>query len=759
MPRVTHNGDRPAHTLPSPFDNYSPHFHAENLFAARDSPGAKSSPEETTMRDLAVGATDPAHRLVLLFAMLIVLAGCCGSPSFYPGPATTPVLKTRLMGGQQPISGASVQLYAVGDTGYGTGATPLLATPVTSDQYGDFSVPPGAYTCPANDPEMYWVASGGNSGGGTNPAITLMAPLGPCQNWTYPFVAIDEVTTIASVWALAPFMSYGAQVGTAPSNTEGLATAFTNIGYLADVATGYSPGTSAPQGITIPVAEINTMADILAACANSGGTGSASCSSLFNYTTPPGGTAPQNTLDAALNMVLNPNLNVSGLFDLPLPDAPFEPTLSSPPASWSMGNAIVENPVPAISSLSPSSLPAGSPPQTLTINGSGFLASSTVTFNGTGRAATYIGSSQLTIALTSADLATAGSYPVVVSNPVPGGGTSAAASFNVTSTTPVIVNVSPVSPAGYQGNGIAVQGSMAYISTAGTGSQNGARSLSIVSLATPAAPTIVSTTSSGLTSDMAGIAVSGSYAYVPYRSASGTNFQVWNVSNPQSPFVAGSTSISCPAGMFPFGPPAVYGNDIYVSCFEGEVTTTGAFFIVDVSNPAAPSVAGSVSVTSTYQPLSLAIWEQNLYVVATQGGVTSDYVLLYSIQDPAAPSLLATESIPHSPQSVAAQGTTALVPIYDLAELQVIDFSSPSSPQAYSVSLAPCRPMEVAMALGNLALVTCDSPGGVAEVSLSTSPATYVGAALSGTVFNFIAPSGSFVYAVDGSGNFETIAF
>jgi hypothetical protein len=280
----------------------------------------------------------------------------------------------------------------------------------------------------------------------------------------------------------------------------------------------------------------------------------------------------------------------------------------------------------------------------------------------------------------------------------------------------------------------------------------------IVSLETAGAPTILSVTSSGLASDMGGIVVSGNYAYVPYESASGTNFQVWNVSNPRSPSVVGSASITCPAGMYPFQNPALYAGYVYVSCWESEVTTTGAFVIVDVSNPASPVVTRSVSVTATYQPISFAIWEQNLSVVATQGGSTSDYVLLYSIEDPTSPQLLATESVPHSPQWVAAEGTEALIPIYDGMELQVIDFSNPSSPQTASASLGSCHPMNLAVYQGNLALVTCDSPGGVAEVNLATAGRpSYLGTTLSGTVFNFLTASGSYLYGVDASGNFETV--
>lgn len=89
---------------------------------------------------------------------------------------------------------------------------------------------------------------------------------------------------------------------------------------------------------------------------------------------------------------------------------------------------------PAVTSLLPASLQVGAAPGTLTINGTGFLGTSTVTFNGVGHTATFVSASQLTISLTLADLAVAGSYPVVVTNPAPGGGASAAANFSVAST-------------------------------------------------------------------------------------------------------------------------------------------------------------------------------------------------------------------------------------------------------------------------------------------------------------------------------------
>lgn len=100
------------------------------------------------------------------------------------------------------------------------------------------------------------------------------------------------------------------------------------------------------------------------------------------------------------------------------------------------GGGQTNNPVPSISSLSPTQQAAGSTSQTLTINGTGFVSSSTVTYNGVAHIATYGSASQLTTTLSANDMAATGSFPVIVTNPTPGGGASGAVNFNVVSGTP-----------------------------------------------------------------------------------------------------------------------------------------------------------------------------------------------------------------------------------------------------------------------------------------------------------------------------------
>ena len=108
-------------------------------------------------------------------------------------------------------------------------------------------------------------------------------------------------------------------------------------------------------------------------------------------------------------------------------------------------NFAVNNPAPTLSSLSPASAVAGSGAQTLTLNGTNLLASSTVTYNGVGHAATFVSSTQLTISLSATDQATTGSYAVVVTNPGPGGGASSPLNFAVNNPAPTLSSLSPAS--------------------------------------------------------------------------------------------------------------------------------------------------------------------------------------------------------------------------------------------------------------------------------------------------------------------------
>jgi hypothetical protein len=108
-------------------------------------------------------------------------------------------------------------------------------------------------------------------------------------------------------------------------------------------------------------------------------------------------------------------------------------------------NFAVSNPVPSITTLSPSGALVGGAAFTLTVNGTGFVNGSTVNFNSSARTTTFVSSTQVTAAITAADVAAAGVFPVAVTNPAPGGGTSTAVNFSVTNPPPTIATIAPTS--------------------------------------------------------------------------------------------------------------------------------------------------------------------------------------------------------------------------------------------------------------------------------------------------------------------------
>ena len=247
-------------------------------------------------------------------------------------------------GGQQPVSGSTVQLYAVTTEGYNAPATALLTVPVTSAASGSFSIT-GDYSCTGVD-QVYIVATGGNPGlpGNTNNgALALMAALGSCStllaNANTTFINLNEVTTIAGAWSLARFMSSPTNAGTSATNVLGVENAFATANKIASLSTGTAPGPALPAGATLPVAEVNTLANILSSCVNSNGstTSGTACATLFAAATPPGGSAPTDTLTAALNIAHNPGNSVSALFALAAPSAVFQPALTAAPANWLIG--------------------------------------------------------------------------------------------------------------------------------------------------------------------------------------------------------------------------------------------------------------------------------------------------------------------------------------------------------------------------------------------------------------------------------------
>jgi streptogramin lyase len=279
-------------------------------------------------------------------------------------PAVITPLRGIVRGGQQPVQQSEVYLFQVNTTGYGspnsskpllnsnTGHSGTYGNYVLTNSTGGFSIGSTEYTCTSGT-QVYLYSVGGNAGFGTNTAVGLMTVLGQCgSNNSFTglpsTIEMNEVTTVAAAYALAGFAANSTAINATEisgSNTSAAATGMKNAAAtaasLADIGTGLAQSTTAAGNGTVPTSEINTLADILAACVNSSGSTSSSCSTLFTNAKSGGssGTAPSDTATAAINIAHNPIANISNLFALATSTSPFLPILSTAPNDWTVSIA------------------------------------------------------------------------------------------------------------------------------------------------------------------------------------------------------------------------------------------------------------------------------------------------------------------------------------------------------------------------------------------------------------------------------------
>src|ERR1700734_1908642 len=104
--------------------------------------------------------------LQIFVPALLLITGCAlnsKSPQSSSTMPTAPPFPGRVLGGQQPVNGAAIQLYAVATNADGASSTPLLTNSVTTNTAGQFTIT-GLYTCPTPQTLVYITATGGNPG-------------------------------------------------------------------------------------------------------------------------------------------------------------------------------------------------------------------------------------------------------------------------------------------------------------------------------------------------------------------------------------------------------------------------------------------------------------------------------------------------------------------------------------------------------------------------------------------------------------------
>ena len=327
--------------------------------------------------------------LVVLVGAMSIVTGCANfantASSADPFNAGGK-MKGVMYGGNQPISNATVSLYAAGTTGYGSAGTLYATTTTASDGSGSFQFTqvsqsagtPGptspvsaAYGCPATgNPQMYLLASGGNPGAGTNAASAQIVAIGPCSTVGNLFINMNEVTTVATMAAMQQYFNPTGDTLGSPNTAQallGFSNAQAGIANLANIATGAALSSNTPSssvtGVTLTAtpetAKINTLANIIAACVNSAGAVNPAdpCSMLFANAVPQTAaltSQPSATFSTATDVVqaiyymfTNPTESqdngssgkLSKLFALSGTTPPFQPTLATQPLDWTVGIA------------------------------------------------------------------------------------------------------------------------------------------------------------------------------------------------------------------------------------------------------------------------------------------------------------------------------------------------------------------------------------------------------------------------------------
>ena len=329
---------------------------------------------------------------LVLLSLLLVLLGCAQNGSGITsdsdageqgaGQSVRSVISGTVHGGQQPVIGSHIYLFAANSLAYGGSGIPPVSLNasvsllnnvpgkttldssggptngdyfVTTDASGAFSLT-GDYQCTTGS-QLYLYALGGNPGAGNNAAIGELAALGSCTSpsslaATFPFVTINEATTVAAAYTFAGFATDATHVssGLSALAQTGIANAFANAANLVNVATGTVRSTIPSGNAIVPQTTINTLANILSACVNST-SAVTTCANLFGNISTSSILASRatETATAAIYIAQNPGVNVASLFNYVTASAPFQPVLNAAPNDFTIGlhftGAVIENPL------------------------------------------------------------------------------------------------------------------------------------------------------------------------------------------------------------------------------------------------------------------------------------------------------------------------------------------------------------------------------------------------------------------------------
>jgi sugar lactone lactonase YvrE len=274
----------------------------------------------------------------------------------------------------------------------------------------------------------------------------------------------------------------------------------------------------------------------------------------------------------------------------------------------------INNPNPQISGVSPNTVTTIDGGMVVTITGTGFVSTSSVTWNGNSRVTSYVSGTQLQFQLLPVDVTAAGSAQISVSNPTPGGGTASPNPIMIVYAVPAISSLNPpAAVAGgpsfiltVNGSGFAPSSMVQYNGAPRATTYVSSTALTVVvtatDIATPATAqiTVVTGTPGGGTAAPKTLTISN-YAAPTITSINPTSITV------NSPDTALSIQGS---GFTTFSTVQVNGGNVTVNSWSANylfatvpaatLTTVGSLSVT-VSSPG-PLVSGPVSISVTPNP-------------------------------------------------------------------------------------------------------------------------------------------------------------
>lgn len=392
--------------------------------------------------------------LVLAFP-LFVLIGCSSGTSSSSGQTNNVVPAIASISPSSLNAGAAAQNITVTGTGFTSGSvvffggTPLQTTYISSTSL-QAAVPASLL---ANGQTASITVANTSSGGGTS-SVTSFAVNAPSPQISA--ITPNNLLQSSSGTLLVTGTGFEAN-SSALWNGSARATTFVNATTLQVYISGTDTSTAGSAQVTVN---------------NPGPGGSTTAPTSVVIFPPPsiGSLSPSTVAagSAAIQLTVTGNNFVSGstvlldgtsLVTTYLSATSLRATVAaSALANARNGSVTVHNPDPTAADSSPATLPITSPVPTLTaltpvsvatgvaatvtLAGTGFTANSSALWNGSARTTTYVSSTSLRIALTTTDLGTAGTGQITISNPTPGGGTSAAQTLNIV-TPPSVTSVNP----------------------------------------------------------------------------------------------------------------------------------------------------------------------------------------------------------------------------------------------------------------------------------------------------------------------------